>query len=157
MGGSLSVGIGGGGSSDRNSVPLAGGQSKVGRTNQFQGIVEKKGIRGFWQVVAGGKRREVPIKGEDQQFAGAEAMFDQIARPVDIQIAAFAQVYSKVQLQTFFVAPIFYEAHHVTMSVLGNHLPSSQPRDNFRHQRFPGFLWSSSHDFRRRLPLQLAS
>ncbi|KAI5475679.1 hypothetical protein MNV49_001054 [Pseudohyphozyma bogoriensis] len=88
-----------------SKVPLAGGQARVGRQNEFRGSggsERKGGLRGFWEVVSGKSGRGSQSghghgeRAEDQMFAGAEALFDREARPVEIQIASFASVYSKV-------------------------------------------------------------
>lgn len=108
---------------------LAGGQVPKGRVNEWVGLGEKKGMSGFkglLRALTGGGRKEVVSersearrKAEGQQIQGAEALFSKKSRPVELQIAQFASVYSKVIIFRRKTREMYVPYHPLSLRVPG--------------------------------------
>ncbi|ORY91586.1 hypothetical protein BCR35DRAFT_70972 [Leucosporidium creatinivorum] len=77
---------------------LAGGQVPGGRMNEYRPPEKKQtGFKGLIRALTGKKETpEISKRIESQHLAGAEALFSKKSRPVELQIAQFSSVYSKV-------------------------------------------------------------
>lgn len=75
----------------------AGGQVPAGRQNEYRAEKKQTGIKALIRSLTGKKEApEIGKRIESQQLAGAEALFSKRSRPVELQIAQFSSVYSKV-------------------------------------------------------------